>query len=68
MSCGCGAPNDKHGDSRNITQDDLNNAAQAADISMQEAADNIADCCEQMSSGTARTQNQPSSPQDYPSS
>lgn len=30
MSCGCGSPNDDHGDSRNITLNDIDQAAQAA--------------------------------------
>jgi hypothetical protein len=30
LTCGCGRPNDDHGDSRNITMDDLNQAAEAA--------------------------------------
>lgn len=30
MSCGCGSPNDDHGDSRNITMNDVDQAAQAA--------------------------------------
>lgn len=30
MSCGCGSPNDDHGDSRNITMNDIDQAAQAA--------------------------------------
>jgi hypothetical protein len=30
LTCGCGKPNDNHGDSRNITMDDLNQAAEAA--------------------------------------
>lgn len=42
LSCGCGQPNDKHGDERHITQDDLRQAAEAAGISPQEAAQNIA--------------------------
>jgi len=48
MSCGCGSPNDTHGDNRNITQDDLINAAQAADIDPQQAVQNILDCSEQL--------------------
>jgi hypothetical protein len=48
MSCGCGSPNDNHGDERNITQDDLDRAAQAASISRDQAAQNIMDCCGQM--------------------
>ena len=51
MSCGCGSPNDTHGDSRNITQDDLNNAAQAANISPQQAAQNIMDTSQQIDVG-----------------
>ena len=47
MSCGCGSPNDTKGDSRNITQDDLNNAAQAANITPEQAAQNIADASQQ---------------------
>jgi len=41
LSCGCGEPNERHGDSRHITQDDLQQAAQAAGISPQQAAQNI---------------------------
>lgn len=48
MSCGCGSPNDNHGDKRNITQDDLDRAAQAASISRDEAAQNVMDCCRQV--------------------
>lgn len=42
LSCGCGVPNDDHGDHRHITQDDLDTAAQAAGISVNEAGTNIA--------------------------
>jgi hypothetical protein len=51
MSCGCGSPNDTHGDNRNITQDDLNNAAQAANITPEQAAQNIADASQRMNVG-----------------
>ena len=51
MSCGCGSPNDTKGDSRNITQDDLNNAAQAANITPEQAAQNIVDTSQQMGFG-----------------
>jgi hypothetical protein len=43
LSCGCGEPNERHGDDRHITQDDLNAAAQASEISPQQAAQNILD-------------------------
>ncbi len=41
LSCGCGEPNADHGDSRHITLEVLKKAAEAAEISAQEAADNI---------------------------
>ncbi|MEO8954684.1 MAG: hypothetical protein ACR2H5_02010 [Ktedonobacteraceae bacterium] len=40
-SCGCGQPNNDQGDQRNITQNDLNNAAQAAGITPKQVAQNI---------------------------
>ena len=48
MSCGCMQPNNDHGDQRNITQRDLDQAAQAANISPEQAAQNIMACCGQM--------------------
>jgi hypothetical protein len=41
MSCGCGRPDDQMGDDRNITANDLRAAADAAGITMEQAADNI---------------------------
>lgn len=41
LSCGCGEPNDDHGDRRHIVQDDLDAAAKAAGIDANEAASNI---------------------------
>jgi hypothetical protein len=41
MSCGCGEPNEKHGNPDNITLDDLRRAAKAANIEPEQAADNI---------------------------
>ena len=41
LTCGCGEPNDNHGDGRHIIMDDLNNAADAADVSVDEAARNL---------------------------
>jgi hypothetical protein len=41
LSCGCGQPNEDHGDARHITMEELEEAARAADISTQEAARNI---------------------------
>jgi hypothetical protein len=41
MSCGCGKPNEGHGDEANITFDQLERAANAAGIDPETAADNI---------------------------
>lgn len=41
LSCGCGEPDADHGDPRHITRAKLQEAAQAAEITAQEAADNI---------------------------
>ena len=40
-SCGCNEPNEQHGDNANITQTQIEKAAQAADISPQQAAENM---------------------------
>lgn len=42
ISCGCGEPNDKHNNPNLITRDDLEKAAKAANISIDDAAKNIA--------------------------
>ena len=42
VSCGCGEPNDNHGgDTRHITMEMLQAAAEAAEISVDDAAHNI---------------------------
>jgi hypothetical protein len=41
MSCGCGEPNEKHGNPDNITLEDLKRAAKAANIEPEQAADNL---------------------------
>jgi hypothetical protein len=43
MTCGCGKPNDQHGDEANITYDQLQSAAEAANIDPESAADNLHD-------------------------
>ena len=43
MTCGCGKPNDDHGDAANITYDQLQAAANAASIDAEKAADNLHD-------------------------
>jgi hypothetical protein len=53
LSCGCGEPNENHGDPRNITMQKLEEAAEAANISTQEAAQNIVEGLESSGSGTS---------------
>lgn len=40
-SCGCGVPNEDHGNSANITLDDLERAARVAGVSPQEVVENM---------------------------
>lgn len=48
MSCGCGEPNEDHGNPDNITLDDLKAAARAARIDPEQAADNIHDAARKL--------------------
>lgn len=41
MTCGCGEPHDDHGDPSHITYEDLKKAADAAEISVEDAARNL---------------------------
>ncbi|MGE5461653.1 MAG: hypothetical protein ACM3WR_13680 [Solirubrobacterales bacterium] len=41
LSCGCGEPQESHGDEANITMDKLQAAGDAAGITPQEALDNM---------------------------
>lgn len=41
LTCGCGEPNADHGDDRHITYDKLKEAAEAAEIDVEEAATNF---------------------------
>ncbi len=56
MSCGCREPNNDHGDQRHITLDELDQAAQAANISREQAARNILETLQQ--AGTSPQQSQ----------
>ncbi|HEX9989469.1 MAG TPA: hypothetical protein VEX13_18140 [Chloroflexia bacterium] len=48
MSCGCGEPNEDHGNPDHITLDDLRKAAKAANIDPEQAADNIHDSAREL--------------------
>ena len=41
VSCGCGSPDDNHGDQRNITMKDLDQAAKAAGTTRDRVVQNI---------------------------
>lgn len=41
LDCGCGKPNDDHGDPRHITLDRIEQAAAASEIPVHEAVQNI---------------------------
>ena len=55
LDCGCGEPDERHGDDRHITMNDVRAAAEASEISVDEAARNIAEGLRstQASSGSA---------------
>lgn len=40
-SCGCRQPNESHGDDRNITMDDLEQAAEAAGLGVGDVIENM---------------------------
>jgi hypothetical protein len=48
LDCGCGEPNESHGDERHITLDTVRSAAAASGISESEAMENIAAGLRQM--------------------
>jgi hypothetical protein len=41
VDCGCGHPDDRHGDDRHITMSDIRAAAEASEVSVQEVAARI---------------------------
>lgn len=53
LDCGCGEPNERHGDQRHIIMDDVKAAAEASEISLEEAARNITDGLKQAQSSAS---------------
>lgn len=41
VTCGCGMVDEDHGDERNLTMEDMRQAAEAAGISVQEVVQNV---------------------------
>jgi hypothetical protein len=55
LDCGCGELNESHGDSRHITMDSIRSAAQASEISVDEAIKNMSDGLKQAQQSTAQS-------------
>ena len=56
ISCGCGKPDDDHGDARNITMKDLDQAAQAAGTTRDRVLQNIMSGSQPGSTGNGQGQ------------
>ena len=54
-SCGCGEPNEQHGDSRHITLDQIQQAATAAEMSPLQVAQNMMDSVKQSGAAMGST-------------
>ena len=55
LDCGCGELNESHGDSRHITMDLIRSAAQASEISVDEAIKNMSDGLRQARESSGQT-------------
>ena len=53
LNCGCGTPEDRHGDDANITVGDLRDAAQANGQSLDETVRNVRSSLDQVEQGQA---------------
>jgi hypothetical protein len=51
-NCGCGIPEDRHGDDRNITWSDIQAAADANDMSANVAIENMRDMASQQAASS----------------
>ncbi len=55
-SCGCGRVNEYHGDIRHLTLHDLVQAAEAAEISLEEVIHNLQESIQLAESNVSRTE------------
>jgi hypothetical protein len=53
LDCGCGEPSERHGDDRHIVMDDIQAAAKASEISVDEAKRNIVEALSQTQPSSA---------------
>lgn len=67
LSCGCGKPNEDYGDSRNITMEDLDKAAQVENLSREQTVQNIVNTVAQ-AQGQQSSSDQSSQAQSGPAS
>jgi len=58
LDCGCHHPSDTHGDNRHITMQDLQQAAEASNVSVQEVAQRIQQEVQQGSAQRSGSSNQ----------
>jgi hypothetical protein len=58
VSCGCGKYDDDHNDDRHLTMTDLQDAADAAEIDLNEVAQNIQEAVQQKQGGQSMGQQQ----------
>jgi hypothetical protein len=56
LDCGCGEPNERHGDDRHITLSDVRAAAVASEISVDEAKRNIVEALSQTQPSSSATE------------
>ncbi len=61
MNCGCGQPNDEQGNSANITYNELQQAAQANGMSVDQAVHNMVDSLHKVEGHDPMTQSSSSS-------
>ena len=52
LDCGCGKPNDQHGDSRHITMQQVEAAAKASEISVDDAVKNMTEAMKSAQAGS----------------
>lgn len=55
LNCGCGKPDDQHGDAANITRDQLERAAKANDMDLRQSVENMQKAVSQLQGSSRET-------------
>jgi hypothetical protein len=63
ISCGCGKIHDNHGDPRHLTLEDIEQAADAAGLSLEQVVQNIQKNTRQTGSSSSSVPQEPSGPE-----